>query len=212
MNKIALGMMCFIFIVFGFSDCFGQNDNSVARSVGRPQTMALAKIGKAKIQISNNDLRIGDLVKLDVGVLLDFDKPVYFPEDLQYRLVITDEKGASVPFETTFPMDGIGQFCLFTKTYLVDKAYFVVGCKGRASVATKAAWSAVDWEDARSAFEHGVFFPESDFCVNVAGEGKFSIHVEVYNDSLRRPDAGSDTPTAIGTISSNVLDFNVKAR
>ena len=55
---------------------FAQGARPIARTTDSLQTVSLAKIAKVRAQIGNDDLRMGDLVKLDVGLLLESKEPV----------------------------------------------------------------------------------------------------------------------------------------
>lgn len=192
---------------------FAQGARSIARTTDSLPTVSLAKIAKVKAQISNDDLRMGDLVKLDVGLLLESKEPVYFPEKLQYGLFITDEKGSRIPLDVFAFVESLGEFGLYTDGYLIGKTYLLIGCNGPAITSMNSAWSAVDKDDPRSQFRNNVFYPPADSCLDIRAEGTYSLRVEVYNESLRRQDKESrDIPTATGSVSSNVLQFKVRAR
>ena len=193
--------------------CFAQGARPTARTTDSLPTVSLAKIAKAKAKINNDDLRMGDLIKLDVGLLLESKEPVYFPEKLQYRLFITDEKGSRIPLDVFSFVESLGEFGLYTNGYLIGKTYFLIGCNGPAIASMNSAWSAADKDDPRSQFRHGVFYPPADLCLDLPGAGKYSLRVEVHNESLRRQDnEPRDIPTATGSVSSNVLQFKVGSR
>lgn len=212
MKRLTLGL---ILLQIGAccANSFAQGLRQTAPLIDSSRTVDLAKVAKAKVQISNDDLRMGDLVKLDVGLLLESKEPVYFPEKLQYGLFIADEKGSRIPLDVFSFVESLGEFGLYTNGYLIGKTYFLIGCNGPAITSMNSAWSAADKDDPRSLFRQGIFYPPADLCLDLPGAGKYSLRVEVYNESLRRQDKESGmVPTATGSVSSNVLQFKVEPR
>ncbi len=185
------------------------------RPKGEFSTVDLQDIAKVKIHVAKNSYRGEEVVKLNIGVLIDSISDVFVPEERSFKVIIHDAKGAPVKVRTIH-VSGLKMATdsAFKKTksdYFVASESIFLGCESPVlQNESMRVQSLIDIEQSkpRDAYEIGVYENLAESCIDASVGGPLTVSVEFINREINK--AGSkEAPTATGVVSSNAVKFQL---
>lgn len=217
MKNLWLGPILIIAVFLFFGICGGQNLKSgveteqlLVPSSEHPElTVGLQRVARAKIFLLKNHYHLDDVIKLDVGMLIDGNDEYFFPVDLNYRIKINDSTGNPIPLELIFSVDGQAIYKKVRDTLLTNSFYIFVGCKSKLLKDFEKSEVLADANDSRSLFERSIFSPPANGCLDVTAGGEITVSVEVFNDYVVVSNPGSKIKTLVGLVRSNELRVRI---
>jgi hypothetical protein len=185
-----------------------QKDQETRPADQHPELVSdLSKVAKAKVFIAKPSYRMDELMKLDVGLLVHADTKFYFPEELNYRILIRNPRGQQILTKPLFIADRDRRFSEVQDGVLVDSIYLIIGCNGKGLSNFAKSLNQVDEDSSLSIFNHSLFGKPADSCVDVSSRGVIYIEVEVFNEHVV---LSPGTKSLVGRVKSNVLKISIR--
>lgn len=202
-------------LLFLFLLCSG-NTHAQARveSADRHPELVLDANGitSAKVFLAKDAYRIGELIRVDVGVLFLPHEEVFIPNDLNFRLKIEDRAGRRIPIEIMGSSGISSAYHLATKDYIFTSWYGILGCDDIAIKEYERKFDSFRTLDPEELFRAGAVSPPASFCVNVPEEwtGDLFMTAEFINDTVVLPThQGPTKRTVVGSVVSGKRHFAI---
>lgn len=171
----------------------------------------ISKVAKAKIFLPKRSYRFEEFITLDVGLLVSTNEGIYFPNYLNYRVLIKDKTERPVYLSTIRSDDKLPIFEKQTNTIIKHSLAIVVGCEnGVVRDLDKSIDALKDSDDPKEIFERNLFRTAPDVCIDVNEPTQVDISVEIYNQWVVAGNQGVKSKTAVGRIKSNTLSLIIE--
>lgn len=164
------------------------------------------KVARVKIVTRKETFRVGEMINIDIAVINESRRPVFFRSIDSPTLYVRDQSGrpvATVPYiirelswtPSLFELVSEGEFLSYSFPLLA-------GCDKRAFEQTNST------PDSRELFDKNLFLNWGESCLQIADPGTYFITAEFTNKMVRT----SSTPglrTAVGLLKSNELGITI---
>ena len=165
---------------------------------------------KVKIFVPNRSYRRGDLLKLDVGLLLTNTTKYYFPAEFRYRLPVKDSRGRAVRIKPNIHVDNKLFFEKHSNTLLTQSTYLIIGCDVPELTNFRKSFEIADLDSPESLLDKNLFGVPADGCIDIRGRGTLDVSVEAYNELVVIPEPPAYTKTLVGSVQSPSLRIQIE--
>jgi hypothetical protein len=173
---------------------------------------SLPSFSKVKLVLDRKSYRRGDLIKLDVGLLLTNTVERYFPQEFAFRIYVKDLNGKSVGIKQVANVDrwSAKPFEKQAKTLLAQSNLMLVSCNSRSLVTYSSAFALADLDDSVELFDKNLFAMPVGTCLEINGGAVLDVIAEVYNNELVMPHQGDSTKTLVGSVRSPSVQIRIE--
>jgi hypothetical protein len=169
----------------------------------------LGESARSRLAVNKQTYRLGDLIKLDIGLYFSKGGAVYFPSNFSYRLNLFDKQGRRIRVMPLLVTEERPRFENVSGTLITRSKLLIVGCKSQfVSQFLKRADEAETLDDL-TVFENDLFGLPADACIDIETPLALSLRVEVFNTSLFLIDGKPKDFTATGSLSTNPVSLQI---
>lgn len=188
------------------------NDVTVDEANKHPDLVSdLSKTSVVRIFLAKKTYHLEELLALDVGLLVnDFDKS-YYPNQLAFRIRVTDQNNNRIAIKNLLSVENPSIFERQKNALIKGSSLILVGCENETIGDLSRRMNDVknNENNLRVLLDSDLYRTSPENCIDVNGPATLSIQVEVYNDWVVTNDK-ADSRTAVGKVTSNVLRVTIR--